>query len=412
MIDKEFLKDLTVLYAEDDDLIRKELHETFSSIFKKIITACDGKEALEKFQENSIDLIVSDIVMPNMNGIEFLEEVRKSDKNIPFIFTTAYTDENYLITGLKQGVNDYFIKPLHITDLLIRIQDLAKKALKKKNIYLLQNETKEYLESINKVAMVIIFDENKKVIYINDFYKDLSKYDEKEVLGKNFEDLYHNEIAKSLIEDQFNTVLKEGNSWKGKLKFHAKDDNTFYTNCSIIPISKNDKKKKYISVNFITTKEETSRREFKKKVLYNYNETKKIFKKAQDKIDELTLELENYKDVEQKEIELNELKAVNLDYLNKILDLEKRLKDLRKKYGIFTTDVNTKIKNISMSASGMKNVSEKKDKKISFLKREISVKDYYIGKITVELDNEKKKTKDLEDVLNHRRAQVEANNVK
>lgn len=408
MINKDFLKNITVLYVEDDEIIRKELSDVLNKVFKSVIIAFDGKEAIEKYnqEKNNIDVIVSDIVMPELTGLDLLNIIREENKEIPFIFTTAYSESQYLIEALKQGVNDYFIKPLDISELLIKIQELTSKTLKEKNLQILQNETQEYLNTINKVAIVFVFDKNENIIYVNEFYKELSNYEEDEVLGKNFSTIYHSDISKDIIKKQIESLFEKDEEWKGKLKFHSKDDNPFYTNCTIVPFSTQDHDK-FIAINFITTKEENNRREFKKKVLYNFNETKKIYKMAQDKINVLSSKLNSFDGYEKKENSLNSLKDENINHLNKIQELESKLKKIRTKHEIFTNDVNRKIKMIAESTNEMKDFTIKSDKKITHIKREILVREHFIAKITEELNEKRKKVKDLEDVLQHRDSQVE-----
>lgn len=408
MFDKDFLKDINIMYVEDDESIRNEINSIFSNIFKNVFCASNGIEALEIYNKlkSEINIIVSDIIMPDMDGLELLSEIKKIDKNLPIIFTTAFSDAQYMLEGFKRGVDDYFIKPIDLEKLILKIEKLVKKEFTNRDINILQNEINDYLQTINKVAIVYVFDENEKIIYINDFYKELSKYDENKIIGKRYEDIFHKDIAKELIYNQLNVLLNENKPWKGKLKYHSKDEKPFYTNCDIIPFF-NDGKRKFISINFITTEEENNRREFKKKVLYSFNETKKIFKVAQDKINELNLELSKYKNYEEKEKVFNKLKEENYEYLQKIKNIEDKIKNIRRKHEVFTHDVNVKIKEISLSTESMKDFTLKSDKRIDYIKREIIVREQFIEKITEELEIKKRKVKDLQDVLLHRDSQVE-----
>lgn len=299
-MDKDFLKQLNILYVEDDELIKKELNDTLKLFFKDILLASDGEEAIELFNANqkNIDLILSDINMPKKDGIALLHEIRKIDKIVPFIFTTAFTNHEYLIDSIKYGVNDYFVKPLDIKELLGKIETLSRKSKKQKKIDHYQNMINEYLDTINKVAFVFVFDKNKKITYVNEFYTELSKLDVDDVLDNEFNYIYHKDIPSEIINKQWED-LNNNKRWSGNLKFMTKDDTAFYSNCTIIPVL-NENANKFISINFITTKEENNRRNFKKKVLYNFNETKKIYRKAQEKIDSLTKELEHYKGFEKK----------------------------------------------------------------------------------------------------------------
>jgi PAS domain S-box-containing protein len=407
MFNKDFLKELTILCVEDDEFIREQLFLSIKDFFKEVIIAKDGREALERFleSENKIDVIVSDISMPFMNGIEFLENVRKIDKYIPFIFTTAFSEKEYLISAIKHGVNDFFIKPLDVKLLLEKIEIVCKK--NKRYIEIINNQEiiKEYFDTINKVAIVYIYDFEGKILYINDFFKELSKYEDCDLIGEDYTKIYHLDISKEIISKQEET-LKNCEKFNGNLKYSTKDDSIFYVNCTTIPIKEKDKIKSFISVNFLTTKEENERREFKKKVLYNFQETKKIFRKAQDKIDELTFELSKYQNYDKKEKVLKNLQIENLTYFEDIHSAEDKIKKIKSRQDLFTFEINIKIKEISQSSHDLVDHSDKLDKKITKMSREIILRDEFIKKLETEVVERDQKIINLEDVLLHRESQI------
>ena len=410
-MDKEFLKKLTILYVEDDELIAKELSSTIEKLFKKIIVAKNGQDGLDKYNQNKdeINLIISDISMPIMNGVELLKNVRKEDLKIPFIFTTAFTDKEYLVDSLKQGVHDYFIKPINLNELLIKIEKVAKKVEHESVINNYQSMIKEYINTINKVAIVFVFDLKGKLIFTNDFLKELGNYSDEDILEKDYRELYHKDVANDIITKQFEEVML-GNKWNGNLKFTTKDDGVFYANTTIMPLKENEKINKFICINFITTKEENSRREFKKKVLYNFQETKKIFKKAQEKINEVELALSKYVGYDIKEKEFIDLRDKNNNYLSVLQEVESKIKKTKNRQELFTYEINTKIKQISESTNKMNDFSYKSKKKITKIKYEIKIREHFIEKVNKEIEEKNQKIEDLQDVLSHRDSQLEEKN--
>ncbi len=94
MINRDFLKNLIILYVEDDEIAREKLAKILKRIFINVILAKNGLEGYVLFQEQQlsnekIDLILSDINMPKMNGVKMLENIRSIDKEIPIIYTTS-----------------------------------------------------------------------------------------------------------------------------------------------------------------------------------------------------------------------------------------------------------------------------------------------------------------------------------
>jgi len=120
----ELLKTLTILYVEDEKSLREEVYENLLPFVKNIIKACDGLEGLEAFKkfQNDIDIIISDIMMPNMNGIDMVNNIREIDHHIPVIYTTAFNDNDYLLKTLQQSVTSYILKPIDVELLLESIQ--------------------------------------------------------------------------------------------------------------------------------------------------------------------------------------------------------------------------------------------------------------------------------------------------
>ena len=175
-------KNLTVLYAEDDANIQNELVDIFNMFFKKIVVANDGKEGLELYNNHKeeIDLIISDIQMPNMNGLEMVEEIRKSDDETPVIITTAYNDQEYFIKSIEVKIDKYILKPINEEQMIDTFYDVNKRLLEKKMLKKLikekhERELKEKeQETIQKISNAfsspaIIFKDNKVSYYTDAF---------------------------------------------------------------------------------------------------------------------------------------------------------------------------------------------------------------------------------------------------
>ena len=113
----EILKALNILYLEDEENIRINITKTLQLICDNVFDCDNSNDAINIFKKNKIDIIISDISMPNTNGIEFTKIIRKINKNIPIILLTAHTDTNYLLEATKLKLVDYLIKPLNFTKL-------------------------------------------------------------------------------------------------------------------------------------------------------------------------------------------------------------------------------------------------------------------------------------------------------
>lgn len=117
------LDNLTVLYVEDDDSIKKNTIVTLELLNAIIIDASNGKEGLEKYHEhiNDIDIIITDLSMPIMNGLEMIEEIKKINDNIPTLITTAHQEISYLKKAIELNVTSYILKPIDIRDIITTV---------------------------------------------------------------------------------------------------------------------------------------------------------------------------------------------------------------------------------------------------------------------------------------------------
>lgn len=106
------LKNLNILYIEDEDNIRENVAKTLKLICKEVFEVENISKASELLNNKRIDIIISDINLGNDNGLDFVQELRKTDKTIPVILLSAYTDTKYLLKATKLKLVDYLTKPI------------------------------------------------------------------------------------------------------------------------------------------------------------------------------------------------------------------------------------------------------------------------------------------------------------
>lgn len=407
----ELFKTLNILYVENDNESKTLFLETLFKLFKKVFVSFDGKDALNQFleQQNSdekIDVILSEYTLPSLNGLELLFQIRKINQTVPFIFITKEIGVDLLLNSLRYDVTDYFLKPIEENEILKKIEEACFAKQQVDEIVRYQNEIEEYLELINKVAIVYVFNPNMKITYVNNFFLELVKYEEEDLHGLDYRTFFHHEMPRAIIEEQVST-LQNGNKWQGKIKYLTSIDTVFYANCTIIPVFNDNKISKYISVNFLITREENEKREFKKRVLFDLQETKKVYIKSQRKIDELDDIVASYNDYDDIKESLQKEQFANQNNYIKLQELENKLKVAKDKYDLLTYGINKKIGQISIMINEMKDIEERSNKKVIKVSDEIKSKDFLIAKIKEEIEIKSSKISDLEDVLNHRKSQAE-----
>ena len=110
-------KNLKVLYAEDEKDVREQMLTIFNMIFPDIDVAVDGKEALELYQSNSYDLILTDINMPRMSGLELIAKIREENQRQKIVILSAYNESTLLLKTIKLGVDGYLTKPVDMQEM-------------------------------------------------------------------------------------------------------------------------------------------------------------------------------------------------------------------------------------------------------------------------------------------------------
>lgn len=114
---KEKLKDISILCVEDEDGIREFIVGTLKYYFKEVYEARNGLEALEMYEEYRPKIILSDIEMPRMNGLEFVKRIRQNDLSTSIIMLAAYSNEEYLMNLINLNIDHFILKPLNLKKL-------------------------------------------------------------------------------------------------------------------------------------------------------------------------------------------------------------------------------------------------------------------------------------------------------
>lgn len=121
-----------VLVVDDEPILLKGLRFSLGQEGYAVETAIDGDEALEKFNNAKFDLIILDVMLPKMNGIEVCKKIRE-ESNVPIIMLTAKGDDESKIQGLEAGADDYMAKPFNVLELKARIRAILRR-VKPKNM--------------------------------------------------------------------------------------------------------------------------------------------------------------------------------------------------------------------------------------------------------------------------------------
>lgn len=407
-----------IIYAEDDEQVRINFQEIFQDFFKDVYVACDGAEALEIFnkltlENKRIDAIISDLNMPNMNGVSLLKNIRSVNEDIPFYFTTAYSDENNLLEVIKLNVTAYFIKPIDISIMVKKVIKDAHKYNQNQIIEKQKNELERYLSAIDNVAIISKTDLKGNIIFANDFFCEISKYKREELLGKPHNIVRHPDSSKEIFRNLWQTIQK-GETWNGKIKNLAKDGSVYYVNTTIIPLFDEFGSEivEYVGIRFLTTEEENSKREFRKKVIENMQQSKKKEIEYINKIRELEQEIRsNVKpDLSIYLDQMDNMKKKNGQLKAQINQYDKEIVVIRKKNEELIDSANNKVSKSIFALRKIKSENDKLVKDFKELENEIELKKDVILDLQKRLEERNKRIEDLLDVISLRDKELKEQN--
>lgn len=132
--DLSILQNFNVLYLEDDENLLKHTKDILEDFVNNIYPVKTINEALDILINKKVDVIISDILLKDENGIDFLKHIKNKNINIPTILTTAHTDTQYLLDAIKLKVENYIVKPINIQELLNNLYDILLPIVQQKEI--------------------------------------------------------------------------------------------------------------------------------------------------------------------------------------------------------------------------------------------------------------------------------------
>ncbi|WP_022851398.1 GGDEF domain-containing response regulator [Limisalsivibrio acetivorans] len=196
----EALKSVSILCVEDEVETRERLAGFLGKNFGEILNASDGTEGLEIYEEKRPDIVITDIQMPMMNGLEMAEEIRKVDPDVPIIITTGFDDEKYLVGSIDIGAQKYIKKPVDIKHLRGLLSEIGLTVLQRKEAERKRKLLRLVMQNSNELYIVTDLD---NIDFINDTFLQYLGYE-------SYEDFVRSGLDMNQIR-----ILKDQNDYKG-----------------------------------------------------------------------------------------------------------------------------------------------------------------------------------------------------
>lgn len=226
----KYSNSLNVLYVEDDINLRDETQTLFKMLFKNIDTAEDGVEGLEKYNINHYNLVISDVNMPNMNGIDMCRKIKEINSEQKVAFVSAHDESDILMDLLKAGADSFILKPMHMEDLVTSLYSVCRDAYTQIINIELVNELNEKNALLEKQNIRLRTSHNAVEIkhhQLKDMIQGCKTTKEKEETDSN--DVIVSDVSIAGIDEYFQNDEDEGSENVLFLPDHCADLNEIFT---------------------------------------------------------------------------------------------------------------------------------------------------------------------------------------
>jgi len=218
--EKLYLQSLSILYVEDEDEVRDQLTTYLRRRCRKVYTAENGKKGLEAYQKYRPDIVVTDILMPVMDGLIMVEYIQEIFPQVAVIVTTAFEEPRYFHKAIELGIQQYVNKPVKLPTLEQALFKCARTL-----------RTEEKLRLAAKVFesskdAIFICDNKNKIVSINHAFTKITGYEAGEVIGRNPKVLQSGRHDNDFYHLLWADLLSKG-YWKGEIWNRRKDGETF-----------------------------------------------------------------------------------------------------------------------------------------------------------------------------------------
>ena len=227
---------LNILIVDDEpmniQIVGELLHKEYD-----LSIANSGKKALEVVEKKPPDIILLDVIMPEMDGFETASKIYQNQKNkdIPIIFFSADSTIDYMEKGFDTGALDYIAKPIEPKAFALKIALWAKLVKKTKQNKQQQKLLDEYKSTVDRSAIVSKTNKQGIITYVNEKFCEISGYSAQELVGKPHSIVRHPDMPASIFKELWSTISAK-QPWFGKVKNKKKNGDAYYVDTIINPI--------------------------------------------------------------------------------------------------------------------------------------------------------------------------------
>lgn len=227
--------DLHLMIVEDDEQLRTTLSKILSREISIVNAYAEPLAAIESLNLLKPDIIITDIKMPGMTGLEMIEIIKDTYSDIPVIVLSAFSESAYFMKAIDLKVNHFLTKPVDIPNLIEMIEHISLDLSVKRDLAKQRTLLKQYKHIVDVSSNITITDKKGILTYVNDKFCTLSGYSQEELIGHSHNIVRHLDVSKSFYKNMWQTILNK-QVWQGIIKNRAKNGADFFVETTIAPI--------------------------------------------------------------------------------------------------------------------------------------------------------------------------------
>ncbi len=279
----QYIKMLKVLYLEDDENTREVVRYFLKDKVEELYVGFDGEEGLKLYEQYSPDLIITDIQMPNMTGIEMSKIIREKNIDIPIIVITAFNDSDSLLEAINIGITNYINKPLDFEILINTLAKISKNLNLKNENKRIKNILEQYKDIVDESSLISKTNLEGKITYVNKQFENISGYTSEELIGKTYEFIRHSDMSSTKFNEIWNEIKIKKTTWRGVVKNQKKNGDIYYVDTTVKPILDLDGNvMEFIALRYDITDLETTKEYLKEQNNLNVNNLQEAIKISKD----------------------------------------------------------------------------------------------------------------------------------
>ena len=233
--DINYLKTLTVLLVEDDSETRTLIGHIIGKRVATLLEADNGASGITSFIDNQPHIVITDVMMPIMDGLTMAQQIRDKDPSTPIIVTTAFGHADYLMKAIDIGIDRYVTKPINTERLRRALLECARKLRAEQELRLAAKVFDNSLEAI------LITNAEARIISVNHSFCLVTGYSPDEVIGQKTSILSSGNHDKAFYESMWNDINNNG-CWQGEIVNRRKDGTLYPEWLSITTLCDNNKR--------------------------------------------------------------------------------------------------------------------------------------------------------------------------